>query len=815
MRKIMLIAAAALFTQGLRAGDIQVKSFRYSGPFVVKVPVMVDSVDVNKKAFSAESLLDTPVGLLKAGGGSVYSGAFAPGSDDDNALHLLQFQLTNSGYAKAQVKVGKMKNYQLFVDGEKSDGNLCLLPATHDVVVKYLSHKGDNDSLQVVVSAENDNLLQLSTGTKRQYTLADVLNGKHFAGTSLSADGRYLITGYKDVVNATTTSRRWSLTDLRTGNLVLDTDRAIEWVPGTNSYYFVRESSTGRQLVVVDAATGKERIAANGLPDSYFMFSPTADFLVVSRNVEGPKDDADVHQFVSPDDRMPGWRNRTVLEKFDLATGFVQPLTFGYNNVMAMDISRDGRYLLYMVSRQRLEKRPTTLFSIHRLDLQTMADETVVADDGFIGNATFSPDGKSIAVVGSPEAFGGIGKNVPADRTPSMVDNQVFIVRIADRNVVPLTRDFKPSVEELQWNVYDGKIYFTALDRDCKHLYRADAKSGRIEQIAEPEEYMGQFSLAEKAPVVAFSGQSASNTDRLYRMDLKSLKPTVIEDLHAQRFADVEFGECKAWDFVNSRGDTICGRYYLPPHFDPSKKYPLIVNYYGGCSPTSRYFESRYPHHLYATMGYVVYVVQPSGATGFGQEFSSRHVNTAGEGPAQDIIEGTKKFCNDHSFVDAKKIGCIGASYGGFMTQYLQTKTDIFAAAISHAGISDHTSYWGEGYWGYSYSEVSMANSYPWTDHELFVNRSPLFLADKIHTPLLFVHGMADHNVPVGESIQMYNALRLLNRPTAFVVVEGEDHHILTYDKRIKWQNTIFAWFAKWLQNDSSWWDSMYDKIPE
>ena len=324
----MLIAAAALFTQGLRAGDIQVKSFRYSGPFVVKVPVMVDSVDVNKKAFSAESLLDTPVGLLKAGGGSVYSGAFAPGSDDDNALHLLQFQLTNSGYAKAQVKVGKMKNYQLFVDGEKSDGNLCLLPATHDVVVKYLSHKGDNDSLQVVVSAENDNLLQLSTGTKRQYTLADVLNGKHFAGTSLSADGRYLITGYKDVVNATTTLRRWSLTDLRTGNLVLDTDRAIEWVPGTNSYYFVRESSTGRQLVVVDAATGKERIAANGLPDSYFMFSPTADFLVVSRNVEGPKDDADVHQFVSPDDRMPGWRNRTVLEKFDLATGFVQPLTF-------------------------------------------------------------------------------------------------------------------------------------------------------------------------------------------------------------------------------------------------------------------------------------------------------------------------------------------------------------------------------------------------------------------------------------------------------------------------------------------------------
>ena len=206
------------------------------------------------------------------------------------------------------------------------------------------------------------------------------------------------------------------------------------------------------------------------------------------------------------------------------------------------------------------------------------------------------------------------------------------------------------------------------------------------------------------------------------------------------------------WNFKNSKGDEINGRYYLPANFNPEKKYPLIVNYYGGCSPTERNFESRYPHHLYAAMGYVVYVVNPSGATGFGQEFSARHVNTAGDGPAQDIIEGTKQFCKEHPFVDATKIGCIGASYGGFMTQYLQTQTDIFAAAISHAGISDHTSYWGEGYWGYSYSEVSMANSYPWSHRDLYVEQSPLYNAHKVNTPILFLHGDKDNNVPVGES---------------------------------------------------------------
>ena len=103
----------------------------------------------------------------------------------------------------------------------------------------------------------------------------------------------------------------------------------------------------------------------------------------------------------------------------------------------------------------------------------------------------------------------------------------------------------------------------------------------------------------------------------------------------------------------------------------------------------------------------------------------------------------------------------------------------------------------GEGYWGYSYSEVSMANSYPWSNPDLFVKQSPLFNADKIHTPLLFLHGDADVNVPVGESIQMFTALKLLGRETAFVAVTGQDHHIVDYGKRIQWQNTIFAWFAK------------------
>ena len=426
--------------------------------------------------------------------------------------------------------------------------------------------------------------------------------------------------------------------------------------------------------------------------------------------------------------------------------------------------------------------------------------------------AQFSPDGKQVLLQGSPEAFGGIGNVVPEGRVPSMVDKQLYLMDIRTRQVKPMTKEFNPCVSSVKWCKADGNIYFNAEDKDCINLFRMNPKTGNIQRLNVPEELVTNFDVASSASMLMLKGQGASNSDRIYTLNTKTLKTALFEDLSKDILQGITLGECQAWNYLNDRGDTICCRYYLPPHFDATKRYPMIVNYYGGCSPTSRNFESRYPHHAYAAQGYVVLVVNPSGATGFGQEFSSRHVNTAGEGVAQDIIGATKTFCKEHAWVDATKIGCIGASYGGFMTQYLQTVTDIFAAAISHAGISDHTSYWGEGYWGYSYSEVSMANSYPWTDKHLYVDQSPLYNADKIHTPILFLHGDADTNVPVGESIQMFTALKLLGRETAMVLVKGQNHHILDFQKRIKWQNTIFAWFAKYLQDDPTWWNAIYSE---
>ena len=411
---------------------------------------------------------------------------------------------------------------------------------------------------------------------------------------------------------------------------------------------------------------------------------------------------------------------------------------------------------------------------------------------------------------GAPEAFNGIGLNISANQIANSYDTQSFIMDIETKSVDPVTKTFDPTISAQEWYPLDNFIYYRVEEGDRANMYRYSYKTKKFEKLPLKEDVIRSFNIANNASWATYTGTSVSNSSRSYLLNLKTLESTLISDPYAERLSLLNLGEVKDWNFTSSFGDVIEGRFYLPPGFDENKKYPLIVYYYGGTSPTTRIFESTYPLHVYAAQDYVVYTLQPSGTTGYGQEFSARHVNAWGDQTAEEIIEGTEKFIEAHSFVDGTKIGNIGASYGGFMTQYLITKTDIFSASVSHAGISNITSYWGEGYWGYSYSAGASAGSYPWNNPELYVKQSPLFHADKINTPLLLLHGSADTNVPIGESIQMYTALKLLNKPVEFIKVMGENHAIYDYDKRISWNNAIYAWFAKWLKEDSRWWDSMY-----
>ena len=784
-----------------------IRQFNLSGPYPVSAPVSLDTVDVQGKKFDETVFwkgmsLDAPVT-------EVFSGKILPSVADSRSVGLLTFYVNNRDYLKGKVVVKGPKNYKMYIDGKEAGEELKLAPEHHTFSIQFLAEPKDTDSIQVYFDAPV--AVPYALEKRHPYMVHDLTDGKRVRGISLSADGSYVVLAYQTTARGGNSQWSYELRDTKTGRLVNLLSKNVRWMPKSIAYIEEEQEGDKRVLYKVNPTTGDRARFAYGIPEGSYTLSPTEDYLILSVEEEGPKEDEEVFEVLEMDDRQPGWRKRSYLSKYDIATGLTQRMTFGHQNTYLEDISSDGTKLLIGTSYSRLSKRPTEVGDAIVMNAKTFKADTLFIGEGFLGGGSFSPDGSQIIFMGTPEAFNRIGCQLPADRTPSMTEYELFLYDIASKKVTPMTKEFDPSVSSFDWSWSDGMVYFSAEDRDYVSLFMLNPKTGKISKLPAKGDYAYRYDMATHAPFVAYLSYKTMEPASAYMLNLKNKNNQTFFD-GRQALGDAEIGTCEDWNFTNSKGDTVYGRLYLPKDFDASKKYPMIVYYYGGCSPVSRYFESPYAPQYWNSLGYVAYILQPSGATGFGQEWASRHVNTAGRGPAEDIIEGTKKICEAHSFINPKKIGCMGASYGGFMTQYLQTQTDIFAAAVSHAGITNHTSYWGEGYWGYNYSEVSMANSYPWSHRQLYVDQSPLFNADKIHTPLLLLHGNADTNVPLIESLQMFTALKLLGREVALVEVEGENHHILDYSKKEKWLATQMAWFARWLKDDPTWWDALYPK---
>ena len=821
MKKEMMIAIGAWCA--LTATTAQVKTtvteFRQAGPFAVAAPFAADTVDVQGKKFDDKSVLSALP--IQAEPTAVFKDSVLPSLTDSRSVGVLTFYVNNADYVKGKVEVKGPKNYKLYIDGAEAGGELKLAPEHHTFAIRYLTEPKDTDSIRV--SFDTQIAVSPTIEKRHPYMVHDLTDGKRVRGVSLSPNGQYVVVSYQTTERGGNSRWEYELRDVKTGRLINRPTHNVRWMPRTTAWIEEAKEQGLRVLYKVDPLTGQRTRWTAGLPDGSYTVSPTEDYLIITASEEGPKEDPGVFEVTEMDDRQPGWRKRNYLVRFDVQSGVSQRITFGSKGQYLADISADGKKLLIGSSYSRLTKRPTEVGDYYIMDAQTLKVDTLLQCEGFLGGAGFSPDGSQLLFTGTPEAFNRIGCQLPADRTPSMTENELFLYDIATKQVTPLTKDFDPSIDGgADWSWGDGMIYFRAECRDYVYLYQLNPKTGKITQLPVSGDDVYRFDKAANAPVIGYLSYNTLEPASSYVYDLKTKKQQSFFD-GSEALGDAEVGTCQDYNFTNSNGDTVYGRLYLPKDFDASKKYPMIVYYYGGCSPVSRYFESPYAPQYWNSLGYVAYIVEPSGATGFGQEWASRHVNTAGgtprtDGtvpggtPAGDIIEGVKHICADHPFIDATKIGCMGASYGGFMTQYLQTVTDIFAAAVSHAGIANHTSYWGEGYWGYNYSEVSMANSYPWSHRQLYVDQSPLFRADKIHTPLLLLHGNADTNVPLIESLQMFTALKLLGRDVALVEVTGENHHILEYAKKEKWLATQMAWFQKWLKGDSTWWDALYPK---
>lgn len=830
--KRLIMAISLLVFCGSAFSQTTVRQFLVSAPYKVNTPFMSDSSDVNNKKYDVKNLLQNNMSMNEIPA-SVVADADEDGkihldSEGEYSLSIVSFYINSDHYSKGKLEVSAPFMFHVYVDGEKmkseknvSDtvyavkNDLELLPQRCEVQIKCLLSSKDtlNPTLSADVRADNKNaVITAGADLKMHYTILNMLNGKSVYDVSMSNNGKYSMIRVSDTKEGNT-ERYTMLLESASGKLLSgnsDWLKNAHWMPVSNKLYYVTKNNGKRSFVTVDPVTMVKETVCENIPDGHFVVSPDEKTLLYSIMEKGPDADKALKRFANHDDIIKGWRNRYNIFKFDLTSGNYERLTYGNRNMSVNSISHDGRYLILTYSVDNDTLYPFSFTNVFIMDLQTSAIDTLFYNEPYLKDVEFSPDDSKLMIFGGPEALGKIGFDAGDEPVGNDYDTQIFIYDIANKEINPITKHFNPSVGSAVWNGSDNMLYVLATDKDCQHIFRMDPENGKYVMLDIPEDMIARMSVAKNSSELVCAGQSLTNADRVYYYNAKKQKTLCILDLSAEKLKDVELGEVKDWNFNYTDGTEITGFYCLPPDFDNSRKYPLIVYYYGGTTPTQRKLELRYSVQMFAAQGYVVYALNPSGTVGYGQEFSARHVNAWGDPTADEIIYGSKLFCRQHSFVDSTKVGCIGASYGGFMTQYLQTKTDFFAAAVSHAGISDLANYWGIGNWGPGYCSVANAGTYPWNDPDFFTEHSPLYNADKITTPLLLLHGNSDTNVPVGNSIQLYSALKILGRPVELILVDGEDHHINKYENHLQWHRTILAWFAKWLQDDDSWWQSMY-----
>lgn len=810
-------------------------------PVQIEKPVLENVKDVNNKVFTANMLLKTnnldfhrfTPDLLKPE--EQYRSlkweealmeqdtVVASGNKEDYTLNYYAVYLENQQWVKGEFKLTLFGQTEVYINGEKKltyaevsktekTINCEFVPGKQTLIIKTVSQGGKAFALSFNVQQPQNAEVAFTLSPKRGKNIYDVLNGKRISQAELSPSGKYAILTLRNITDGkTTTTTQICRTENKEVVYAFNCNvQSLQWIPGKDELSYLRKEGNGNSLYSYNIE--KEQLTCLIKEDkeiTNYIWSPDLSYLIYYKSENYTEENWKLRKLSGIEDRQSYYRYRSWLNKFDFKTGLHSRLTWGNLTTSLMDISHDGSQLLFSTSYPDYNEYPYRKQSIYLLDLKKHQLDTLWKDRLYGISCSFSPDDKQLLISGGPSAFGKIGENIGKNPIANQYDTQLYIYDLADKRITPITKDFAPSVNETYWRK-DGKIYIVANTADYVYLYSYNTSNRKMDRIECPGDVILNISIPENGNRMFYMASNTTYPPVLYERDLTNGNTKIWENPSAQQYENIVFGEVKDWDYHYKKGTVIDGRYYLPANFNPNKKYPLIVYYYGGTTPVERSFGGRYPFNLYAANGYVVYVLQPSGAIGYGQEFSARHQNNWGKITGDEIISATQAFLKAHSFIDASKVGCMGASYGGFTTMYLTTQTDLFTCAIAHAGISSITGYWGDGYWGYGYSTNATAHSFPWNRKDIYVDQSPIFNADKVHTPILLIHGTKDVNVPTAQSMQFYTALKLLGKQADLVFVKDSDHTVVDYDLRILWNNTILAYFAKYLKGEPAWWENIY-----
>lgn len=400
----------------------------------------------------------------------------------------------------------------------------------------------------------------------------------------------------------------------------------------------------------------------------------------------------------------------------------------------------------------------------------------------------FSPDGRFIAYL-SMETPG-----FESDR------QQLMLFDRGTRQHRSLSADWDVNVQSLAWTPDSKSLVLEIDERGGHNLYSFELASGKRNRIVAGG-VNSSIQVDPQGDRVIFLRQTAAQPPELYSAGLDGRGLRALTRVNATALAGLDLPQLESFSFVGALGDSVQAWLLKPPGFDPARKYPLLYIVHGGPQvPMLDSWSLRWNYQLFAARGYVVSAVNFHGSPGWGQKFTNSISQHWGDYPFEDLMKGL-----DHlaalPYVDSTRMGAAGASYGGYMINWMQGHTDRFKVMVSHDGIFDLASAQGatEELWfpNHEFGEGGMTNP---ATRAMLEKWSPSNYAENWKTPMLVVHGQLDYRLELAEGLQAFTALKVRGVPAKFLYFPDEGHWVLKPRNRRLWWSTVLDWADQYLR---------------
>ena len=670
---------------------------------------------------------------------------------------------------------------------------------------------------------------------KKPFTFEDMMSLKRIGGPVISPDGKWVLFAAVDVdlKENKRISHLWVVpTAGGPARQIPGTpsgESGGRWSPDGKSYLYLSAAEGGSQVWIgsFDPASG----LPNGAPKKITSISTEADgaiwspdgknIVFVSEVFPGCMDDA-CNKF-SDQARADSKVKATIFEHLlfrhwnhysagkrshlfvvpadggvakDLTPGDhdVPPFSLGGQDAYA--ISPDGKEVAFTSNWDEVGATSTNN-DIFVVPITGGEPKKLSTSPGGDSTPLYSPDGKWLAWRMQKRA------GYESDR---------FRLVVYDRNsgqIKNLTEDFDQWVEAVAWSPDSKFIYFTSENKGEAPIYQlnpaaanAPVSAARIRSNAIQEITRGvndEVSVTPDGKTLVFTRLSTQAPNEVYKMDLDTKKVEELSHLNDATLAKIDLPPVEAFWFAGAGGTKVQGFLLKPPRFNKDEKYPVKFLIHGG--PQGQWGDEwsyRWNAELFAADGYVVIMINPRGSTGYGQAFVDGVNKDWGGKPYIDLMNGLDYAEKTYPFIDKNRECALGASYGGYMINWILGHTNRFKCLVSHDGMFNTESAYGstEELW---FPEWEFGDT-PWTNREGYRKWSPHLFAAQFKTPTLVVHGQLDYRLDVSEGFQLFTTLQRLKIPSKMLYFPDEGHWVLKPQNSELWYKTVNGWVDSYLK---------------